>query len=63
MKVHVEPKPLTEPLSPGSDGATVVVEPIRVGEVQCPRTMFESSGGPFKDLRVLGIGTPRSRWW
>ena len=25
--------------------------------------MFEDQGGIFKDLRYIGVGTPRSRWW
>jgi N-acyl homoserine lactone hydrolase len=62
MKVHAEPKPMTEPLAGGQEGATVVVEPLLVGELQCPRTMFETSGGRLADIRFLGIGTPRSRW-
>lgn len=63
MKVHAEPKPLIAPLPGGETGASVVVEPLRVGELQCPPTMFETSGGRLADLRFLGIGTPRSRWW
>jgi glyoxylase-like metal-dependent hydrolase (beta-lactamase superfamily II) len=62
VKVHAEPKPITGPLPGGETGTTVVVEPLRIGELQCPRTMFETSGGRFADLRFLGIGTPRSRW-
>lgn len=62
MKFHAEPKPITGPLPGGKTGTTVVVEPLRIGELQCPRTMFETSGGRFADLRFLGIGTPRSRW-
>jgi N-acyl homoserine lactone hydrolase len=43
----------------------VVVEPLKVGEVQAPRGFFERAGGPrmFEQARMLGIGTPRSRWW
>jgi N-acyl homoserine lactone hydrolase len=63
MKVHAEPKPLTGPLPGGQEGATVVVEPMRVGEAQVPRGMLEDGGGRLTNLRVLGIGTPRSRWW
>src|SRR5206468_3079491 len=37
VKVHAEPKPLTEPLAGGRDGATVVVEPLKAGEMQAPR--------------------------
>jgi N-acyl homoserine lactone hydrolase len=62
MKVHAEPKPLTGALSRGSEGATVVVEPLKVGEVQLPGAFFEGVTGPFKTLRTLGVGTPRSRW-
>src|SRR3954451_16501510 len=63
MKVQIEPKPLTEPLQGASPGTTVVVEPLLVGEMQCPPAMFEDSGGILKDLRYIGVGTPRSRWW
>ena len=36
MKVQVEAKPLHEPLSGGSPGATVTVEPIVTGTVEMP---------------------------
>jgi glyoxylase-like metal-dependent hydrolase (beta-lactamase superfamily II) len=62
MKVRVEPRALTEPLPGGSDGATVVVEPLKVGEVQLPRGFIESSGGRLAKLHMLGLGTPRSKW-
>jgi len=62
MKVHVEPKSLTAPLPKGEEGATVTVEPLKVGEVQFPPASFERTGGPFEQLRALGLGTPRSRW-
>ena len=61
MKVRAEARPLAPPLPGGRAGATVAVEPLRVGEVQVPRTMFEGAG-PFRQARFLGIGTPRSRW-
>jgi N-acyl homoserine lactone hydrolase len=63
MKVHAEPKPLSGPLPGGKAGATVVVEPMRVGEAQVPPGMLEDGGGRLTNLRMLGIGTPRSRWW
>jgi N-acyl homoserine lactone hydrolase len=63
VKVHAEPKPLLEPLAGGSTGASVVVEPLRVGEVQAPQAFFESAGGRFQTLKTIGVGTPRSRWW
>ena len=49
MKVHAEPKPLDEPLPGGTPGATVTVEPLSGGEVQCPRAMFERPGRPLRD--------------
>ena len=62
--MHVEPRPLTEPLSGGGPAETTVsVEPLRVGEVHFPGESFESTGGRLANLRALGIGTPRSRWW
>jgi glyoxylase-like metal-dependent hydrolase (beta-lactamase superfamily II) len=63
MKVHVEPRPLEAPLPRGSEGATVVVEPMIVGEVTQPGAYFERTGGPFESLRAMGALTPRSRWW
>lgn len=63
MSVHAEPKPLDGPLPGGREGATVVVEPLNGGELNCPPAMFESAGGRLAQLRALGIGTPRSRWW
>src|ERR1044072_8951707 len=53
MKVHVEPKPLHEPLAGGSPGATVSVEPIVAGTVAWSRAMMESPGGPFLTLKLL----------
>jgi len=62
MKVHAEPKGLTEPLPGGRDRATVVVEPLKAGEVQAPPAFFERAGGRLETLRTIGIGTPRSRF-
>jgi N-acyl homoserine lactone hydrolase len=62
MKVHAQTKPLTGPLRGGRDGATVVVEPIKVGEAHFPWAGLEGTGGPFETVRMIGIGTPRSRW-
>jgi N-acyl homoserine lactone hydrolase len=53
MKVHVEPKPLHEPLAGGTPGATVSVEPIVAGHVTWPRTMMERPGGRFETLKLL----------
>lgn len=63
MKVHIEPRALDKPLPRGQDGATVVVEPMIVGEVTQPGAYFQRTGGPFETLRALGVLTPRSRWW
>lgn len=62
MKVHAEPKPLTQPLPGGREGATVVVEPLKAGEVQAPRSFLERTGGRFETLKTMGVGTPRSRY-
>ena len=61
MKVHVEAKPLHEPLAGGTQGATVSVEPMVGGEVTWSRSMMESPGGRFltpKLLRALLTGKP-----
>jgi glyoxylase-like metal-dependent hydrolase (beta-lactamase superfamily II) len=52
MKVHVEAKPLHEPLAGGTPGATVTVEPILAGTVTWSRSMMESPGGRFLTLKV-----------
>ena len=53
MKVHVEAKPLHEPLAGGTPGATVSVEPLIAGHVTWPRTMMERPGGRFETLKLL----------
>jgi N-acyl homoserine lactone hydrolase len=61
MKVHVEAKPLHEPLAGGTPGATVSVEPMVAGQVNWSRSMMESPGGRFmtaKLLRALVTGKP-----
>jgi N-acyl homoserine lactone hydrolase len=63
MKVHVEAKPLHEPLAGGIPGATVTVEPIVAGHVTWSRSMMESPGGPFLTLklaRALITGRPEA---
>lgn len=62
-KLKAQTKPLTGPLPKGGPpGTTVVVEPLRGGEVQAPKAFLESPGGRLKMLRAAGVGTPRSRW-
>jgi glyoxylase-like metal-dependent hydrolase (beta-lactamase superfamily II) len=52
MKVHVEAKPLHEPLAGGTPGATVTVEPLVAGHVTWSRSMMESPGGPLLTLKL-----------
>jgi N-acyl homoserine lactone hydrolase len=61
MKVRAETKPLTGPLPGGRAGATVVVEPILTGTMQCPRAFLEGADR-LPTLRMLGLGTPRSEY-
>ncbi len=64
MKVHAEPRTLTEPLPGGARGATVTVQPLSGGEVQFPAASFERPGGPFEAFKVSGLFTSRSSgWW
>jgi glyoxylase-like metal-dependent hydrolase (beta-lactamase superfamily II) len=63
MKVHAQPKPLTEPFAGGRQGTTVVVEPLLAGEMQIPGAMYERAGGPFETAKALGAFTPRAKWW
>ena len=62
MKVKATPRELTKPLSGGTPGATVAVEPLDTGWFQVPQAWLESAGR-LSTLRMLGIGTPRSKWW
>lgn len=47
----------------GSPGAAVTVEPLLGGSILAPQAFFESKGGRLANLRMLGIGTPKSKWW
>ncbi len=62
MKVHAETKPLSGPLPGGREGATVVVEPILTGTMTCPPAMLEGASR-LTMLRMLGLGTPRAKYW
>jgi len=53
MKVHVEAKPLHEPLAGGTPGATVSVEPIIAGQVTWSRSMMERPGGRLETLKLV----------
>ena len=52
---------MTAPLPGGTQGATVAVEPLDTGWFEVPPAYLESAGR-MSSLRMLGIGTPRSRW-
>ena len=61
MKVHVEAKPLHEPLAGGTPGATVAIEPIVAGHTNLPLMAMESPNGRFvklKSLRAMLTGKP-----
>ena len=62
MDVHAEPKTLTRPLAGGKRGATVSVEPMVAGSVEWPPAFFARPGGRLEQLRIYGIGVPRSKW-
>jgi N-acyl homoserine lactone hydrolase len=53
MKVHVEAKPLHEPLAGGTPGTSVSVEPLIAGHVTWARTMMERPGGRFETLKLV----------
>lgn len=53
MRVHIEAKPLHEPLAGGTPGATVSVEPIVAGHLTWSRTMMERPGGRLEKLKLL----------
>jgi glyoxylase-like metal-dependent hydrolase (beta-lactamase superfamily II) len=63
MNVNAEPTPLTEPLEGGTDGATVVIEPLKTGETRWPAAFFDRKGkGPLARLRAVGFGSKPSSW-
>ena len=53
MKVHMEAKPLHEPLAGGTPGASVSVEPLIAGHVTWPQTMMERPGGRLETLKLV----------
>jgi N-acyl homoserine lactone hydrolase len=61
MSIHAEQKPLHEPLAGGTEGATVIVEPMVAGHLNWPLALMESPGGRFltpRLLRVMLTGKP-----
>jgi N-acyl homoserine lactone hydrolase len=63
MKVNAEPTALREPLEGGTDGATVVIEPLNTGEALWPESFFDRKGtGLISRMRALGIGSSPDSW-
>ena len=63
MKVNAEPTPLREPLAGGSEGATLVIEPINTGQAHWPASFFNRTGrGPLARLRAVGFGSSPNSW-
>ena len=54
--ISAEAIPLEAPLEGGSEGVSVVIEPLEAGRARFPRAFFEYEGGLFGGLRALGIG-------
>jgi N-acyl homoserine lactone hydrolase len=52
MKVHVEAKPLHEPLAGGTPGATVTVEPMVAGHTNLAMAAMETPDGRFPGLKA-----------
>jgi N-acyl homoserine lactone hydrolase len=61
MRVRTDTRRLTAPLAGGRTGATVAVEPLLCGRMHAPRGFVEGSA-QLATARMLGIGTPRSKW-
>jgi glyoxylase-like metal-dependent hydrolase (beta-lactamase superfamily II) len=63
VTVKAEAIPLDQPLPGGSEGATLVIEPLHTGETLWPASFFARSGrGPLARLRALGIGSSPETW-
>jgi N-acyl homoserine lactone hydrolase len=64
MKVKAHKRALDAPLAGGTEGATVAVDVLEVGRFAVPPAFLERAGGDrTSQLRMLGLGTPRSSWW
>jgi N-acyl homoserine lactone hydrolase len=63
MKVDAEPTPLREPIAGGTEGATVVIEPLKTGDTMWPHTFFDRAGtGLIARLRAAGFGSSPDTW-
>ena len=59
----IEATPLTGPLEGGSEGASVIVEPLEAGTATMPPGFAERTGNRFAAAkRAAGIGVPRDDW-
>jgi N-acyl homoserine lactone hydrolase len=63
VKVKAQPRALDGPLSGGTGGATVEVEPLDTGWFTVPPGWLEREGNRTAQLRMLGIGKPKTQWW
>ncbi len=63
MNVAAEAIPLEGPLTGGTEGAAVIVEPLNTGEALWPASFFARSGrGPIARLRAFGVGSKPETW-
>jgi N-acyl homoserine lactone hydrolase len=62
MAAATHPKRATLPLPGGSDGAGVVVTPMRTGEMLAPPHFWQRPSGPLTLLRGSGVLTPKRKW-
>jgi glyoxylase-like metal-dependent hydrolase (beta-lactamase superfamily II) len=60
MRVRAETRRLTAPFAGGSEGATVAVEPLRVGQSHFASGMMESPGGRLATLKT--VAERRAAW-
>jgi len=62
VKVHAEAKPLAGPLAGGRPGTTVVVEPLKVGDIHLAREMMIGPEGSLQKLKI-GFSLARPGSW
>jgi N-acyl homoserine lactone hydrolase len=62
MAASSHPRRASLPLPGGSDGAGVVVTPMRTGEILAPPRFWQRPSGPLATLRGSGILAPRRKW-
>jgi glyoxylase-like metal-dependent hydrolase (beta-lactamase superfamily II) len=53
MSVHADPRPLETPISGGTEGASVTVEPMVTGTFSTPAILHSSPSGEVGNLKVL----------